>query len=167
MANNRSEGERIIEEYLKEEDIKFLPEVKISNLIGDSIPYRKADFYLPQFKTYIEFLGRWNVESNRESYREKMRIYKNNNIPCIYIYPDNLGILDFILKNRLRDVLKKHNYKFQLFRLNYRIFQEKYAFQLIVLGVLIYYIDNSLIRLILGAYFVFQFYIAIRRSFFD
>ena len=110
MEKNKlpSEGEELIGEYLQEEGIKFKSEIKIENLKNDVIPYRKADFYLPQYKVYIEFFGRWNIEKNKEKYREKKRIYELNNIPCIYLYPENLGTINFIFKRRLKDVLKKY-----------------------------------------------------------
>ncbi len=123
--NKRSDGEELIEEYFDAEGIEFKPEVKIENLKGDKIPYRKADFYLPQYKTYVEFFGRWNTEHNREKYNEKKRIYAENKIPCVYLYPDNLGILSFIFKRRLKMELKKHNMKLQLLRINCSIFAEK------------------------------------------
>ena len=106
--NSRSDGEELIEEYFDAESIHYNPEEKIENLKGDNIPYRKVDFYLKQYGVFVEFLGRWNIESNRKKYNEKKNIYKNNNIPCVYLYPDNLGILSFIFKRRLKKVLKEH-----------------------------------------------------------
>jgi len=167
VVQKRTEGEIIIEEFLKEDDIKFKPEVKIKNLKGDTIPYRKADFYLPQFKTYIEYLGRWNIEHNRKKYNEKKRVYKNNNIPCVYIYPDNLGILNFVLKWRLKQELKNYNLKWELFKLNFRIFQEKYLLELIILGVLIYFVNNLYVRILLGLFFLHKLYESIKHTFLD
>ncbi|CAN0379719.1 unnamed protein product, partial [Ectocarpus sp. 4 AP-2014] len=37
-------------------------------------------------------------------------------IPCIYIYPENLGIIEFSFSVRLTNVLKYHNLKKQLLR---------------------------------------------------
>lgn len=83
--NKCSEGEELIKEYLDAEGIDFKPEEKIENLKGDDIPYRKADFYLPQYKTYVEFLGRWNVERNREQYNKKREFIQRTIFP-VFIY---------------------------------------------------------------------------------
>ena len=55
-----SEGEQFIAEFLDYERINFKTEYKLSNLKGDEKSYRKADFYLPNYKVYIEFFGQWN-----------------------------------------------------------------------------------------------------------
>ena len=95
-----SEGEELIKEFLEEENIKFGQEVEINNLMGDNKSIRKADFYLLKYKVYIEFLGKWNNLEHRREYIKKMNVYKENNIPCIYFYPENLGIIGFLFKRR-------------------------------------------------------------------
>lgn len=57
---------------------------------GDYADYRIADFYIPKYKVYLEFLGMWKNLEAKKKYIQKMNIYKQNDIPCIYIYPDNL-----------------------------------------------------------------------------
>lgn len=163
--NNRSEGEELIEEYLYAEDIDFKPEVKIENLKGDNIPYRKADFYLPKYKTYVEFFGRWNVESNRKKYREKMRIYAENHIPCIYLYPDNLGILNFIFKRRLKNELKKHKMRWQLLKVNWDIFQEKNGLGVLIFILLTIYVDNLVARIIFGLIAIYSIFVGVKSTF--
>ena len=148
--NSDSDGEELIKEFLEETDIKFKREQKIADLKGDFKPYRTADFYLPEYKVYVEFFGLWNIEKSRKDYQKKREIYEKNKIPCIYIYPDNLGILNFIFKRRLKKVLKKYDMKWQLFKCNYSIFQEKYLMQIVILGALIIYLDNILIRGVLA-----------------
>src|SRR3989344_7404477 len=144
----RSEGEELIEEYLSEEGIIFIPEKKIENLKVDTFPYRKADFYLPNYKTYIEFFGLWNIESNKKKYLEKKKVYEMNNIPCIYLYPDNLGMLNFIFKRRLRDLFKKHNMKWQLFKINWDLFQEKHLIGVLVFSFLVFLTDSVIFKII-------------------
>ena len=115
-----TEGEELIKEFLEGEGIDFKPEVEILNLKEDNKPFRKADLYLPQYKVYVEFLGQWNKEEHKKRYIEKMSVYRINNLPCIYIYPDNLGILGFIFKRRLKKVLREHKeLRWQLFRINW------------------------------------------------
>ena len=55
--------------------MEFETQVKIvRNLKGDSKSYRVADFYLPRYDMYVEFLGQWDVnEDARNRYREKRK----------------------------------------------------------------------------------------------
>jgi hypothetical protein len=109
-----SEGEKFIEEYFLDENIKYVSQ-KIVNVSGDSKAYRVADFYLPKYEVYVEFFGRWNdSKEERERYREKKHIYFKNRIPCVYIYPENLGILDHAFHYRIKKVLKEYNMRRQL-----------------------------------------------------
>lgn len=120
-----TEGEIYIYDYLKSEKIKFEPQVKIKDLKNDVANFRTADFYLPNLKVYIEFNGRWNVsKDDRERYRLKKKVYFTNNIPCIYLYPENLGIIDYCFSKRLVEVLKKNNLKKELFKYRLNRFKE-------------------------------------------
>ena len=144
--NSDSDGEELIKEFLQETDIKFKREKKVTNLKGDYKPYRTADFYLPQYGVYVEFFGLWSIERSRKDYQKKRDIYEKNKIPCIFLYPDNLGILNFIFIRRLKNVLKKYDMKWQLFKCNFLIFQEKYLIGFVILIVLTTYIENMWAR---------------------
>jgi hypothetical protein len=162
-----SEGEEYILDFLKEERIGFEREKKIPDLRGDGPAYRIADFYLPDYCIYLEFFGQWNHgEEHKERYRQKKNAYYNNGIPCIYVYPENLGILDFIFKKRIVSVLKKHNHNKQLFRWRFiRSLKENndnlWAFAL-SLGLLIYTIvppvnaDHILIFVAITLFFLIR-----------
>lgn len=104
-----TEGEEIIMEYFIAEGIKFKANVKIEKLKGDTNKsYREADFYLPEFGLYVEFFGQWNVnEDHKKRYREKKQVYETNDIPCVYLYPENLAMLKYVFNNRARIALKK------------------------------------------------------------
>jgi len=115
-----SEGELFLQEYFMENEIEFKEEFKTQNLKGDSKSYRVADFYLPEYKVFVEFFGQWNHEQHKERYLEKKRVYKLNNIPCIYLYPENLGVMDFIFHKRLTVVLRDNNLKWQLFKWRFK-----------------------------------------------
>lgn len=104
-----TEGEEFIAEYLDSEGIDFRQEELIEGLNNDSKSFRKADFYLPKYKVYIEYFGQWNNEKQKPRYREKRQVYINNKVPCIILYPENLGIIDFIFSRRLEYVF--HRYK--------------------------------------------------------
>ena len=162
-----SVGEDIIAEYFDEKSIKYIRQFKVSNLKGDHMPYRSADFYLPKYKVYVEFLGKWDDNNAKEKYRDKKEVYSKNNIPCIYIYPDNLGVFNFIFKRRLRDVFNRHpKLKFQKFLYNLDIIQDEYIIVLMIIGVLFYYIDNMIVRVILAILFLLAFYKAMKSTFF-
>lgn len=50
-----------------------------------------------------------------------MEIYKLNSIPCVYIYPENLGIIKYIFDKRIQVVLSNPSLKKRLRR--YRLFK--------------------------------------------
>jgi hypothetical protein len=118
-VNEPSEGEIFIREFLADEGIKVETEVRLPPLKNDSKSFRIADFYLPGYKVYIEFLGRWNrSEEDRNKYKEKIKVYEQNRIPCMFIYPENLGIIHYTFRYRLRQILRKHNMAKELLRFN-------------------------------------------------
>lgn len=112
-----TEGEKIIEQFFKDRLIKYKSHFKLTNLKGDRSNYREADFYLPKLKLYVEFLGQWNSgDLHRERYSEKRRVYKLNNIPCIYLYPENLGFLEQAFNMRAEEELRSKNMKLELLK---------------------------------------------------
>jgi hypothetical protein len=160
-----SEGERYIAQFLKNEKIKFEQEVPIVNLRNDSKSHRRADFYLTDYKVYIEFFGRWNnTKEDRITYRDKKGAYFKNNIPCVYIYPENLGILEFSLFSRLEKLLIDHNLKKELFKFRLNRFTKHYGgnvfwFILITLLVVFDDFDNEVVLFyIFLAVFSYQTY---------
>ena len=145
----RTEGDIFIEEFLKYRSIKFNVEEKIDNLKGDNKIYRVADFYIPKYKVYIEFLGRWNAgEEAKEKYKDKMRVYTKNRIPCIYIFPENLGIMDFTFNYRLRKTLNEYNLRRELFKFNTELFLEDHlgdmlGFLLAIVLLIVFQFDRE------------------------
>jgi len=106
-----TEGEIYIKDFFREAGIKCEHQVPIRNLSYDSKAHRVADFYIPKYDVYIEFLGKWNTnEEYRNIYREKIKVFKQNHIPCIFLYPENLGYIHFVFDHRMIEVLKE-NYK--------------------------------------------------------
>jgi hypothetical protein len=107
--NGPSEGELFLKEYFESEGIAYKTEVPILGLKYDTKAYRLADFYLPKYRIYVEFLGKWFVsEDEKNRYREKKKVYEDNDIPCIFLYPENLGIIDFIFPSRAIKEFKKY-----------------------------------------------------------
>lgn len=122
--------------------------------------------YHTKYKIYIEFLGKWNSEEGRKKYAEKMRIYELNKIPCVYIYPDNLGILGFIFRRRIKKELQKcPNLKWQLFKLNWEIFMEKFGLGGLVLVFIIYFVNNWIWKIGLSIILILHIYTSIKNSF--
>ncbi len=160
-----SEGEEIIRLFLEEKGIRFIQEKEISDLEGDYKQYRLADFYLPDYKVFIEFLGRSNLKEGRSEYNFKKEIYDKNNKPCVYIYPDNLGVLEFIFKRRLRETLKKHEMKWELFRFNFKSFLDDRLFILIVLGALVYVVKDLTGRILLSIALAYYIYDGVKENF--
>jgi len=102
---NRSDGEKFIAKVLQELNYRYVPEFITSHLKGDKKAYRAVDFYLPKENIYLEYCGMWDgSEEEKERYREKRKIYENNEIKHIFVYPKNLKSLSYhiILRNKLK-----------------------------------------------------------------
>lgn len=158
---NPSEGEKLLAEFFEENLIKFESEKVISDLKGDEFPYRKADFYLPQYKTYVEFLGKWHDEKAKQKYIQKMKVYELNKKPCIYLYPENLGILDWLFEKRLKKVLKEYHLEKELFWYNLKLFKEdseNLVTLLIISAALGYYTPSLTLRIIMAVLIFFITY---------
>ena len=97
--------------------IEFEREVKISNLKGDTKSYRIADFYLPEYKLYIEYFGMYNsTKEVRIQYDKKAQVYISNGIPTIFLYPHELGFLEYAFHKKILKVLKVFNFKKELYQ---------------------------------------------------
>ncbi len=105
--NKESEGEIYLTHLFKKWGIKYEKQKKIEQLKGDTKSYRVADFYLPKFNLYIEFNGHYR--DHREQYDEKIKVYKQNKIPCVFLYPENLGFIQFAFDQRIQKVLTEYN----------------------------------------------------------
>jgi hypothetical protein len=96
----RSRGEQKIANFLFDNNIKFSYEKEVLKFEKEGqicVP----DFYLPKYKTYIEFYG-----GHPKAWKKKVlknRLYKKYRIPCIFITPAELRDLN----NYLIEELKK------------------------------------------------------------
>lgn len=121
-SSDESEGEAYIAAYFDAIEMEYRRQHVIEYLDDKYASYRKADFYLPKYEVMVEFAGRWNrSEEERIRYKRKEDVYRLNNIPCIWLYPDNLGVLHYIFHKRLETVLGNHGLEKSLFR--YRLTQ--------------------------------------------
>jgi hypothetical protein len=151
----KTDGEQAIATALKKMHIRYIPEYVIEDLKGDTFNYRVADFYLPKEKIVIEHLGQWNNPYNKARYNHKKEVYKKNGIKTVYIYPDNLNNLSWILKQRIRQVIygksKKGKIPDKFFKANkreklklLRSFFYKISFVLFVLSIVFAFVYNPI-----------------------
>jgi len=120
-----TEGEEYLINFFELVGIEYECEKKIEGLSNDSKQFRFADFYLPKYKVYVEFFGRWNNAGN-DDYKEKKEVYWRNKIPCVYIYPENLGIIGYTFDKRIQLVFEKYNLKDELIKYRrYKLFKSR------------------------------------------
>jgi hypothetical protein len=124
-----SEGEQFIEEYFKHQGIRFRKQETLDGLKEDSKSHRVADFYLPKYKVYVEYYGQWNMDSEKNRYREKKQVYLKNHIPCVILYPENLGIIEFIFPKRMLDVMNRYKLEKELKRYKWKMMLEQSQFR--------------------------------------
>lgn len=151
-----SEGEEIIRDFLEDEGFTFKREVELNGLFNDSKSFRRADFYLPKYGVYIEFLGGWNNnKEERERYREKMRVYGHNGVPCLYLFPENLGTLEHSFRRRTSEVLQRHGMRRELFRFNLKCWWGDHKIELLMTAAMVYSffaVGDLVDRFVIGAF---------------
>jgi hypothetical protein len=100
----KSYSEKRIADYLKKKNIRYLYERS-----GD-FAIRNPDFYLPDYDVYVEFWGLldaddpWTRMKYEQNMRRKMAIYHRRNKKLVSIYPQNLDNLDWIFRQKFRNV---------------------------------------------------------------
>lgn len=118
----QSSEELFITNFLEEKEFKFKTEVVLNNLKYDDKTYRRADFYLTNFKIYVEYFGNYNANKERRiEYDKKVQIYLKNGIPTVFIYPHELGFLDYAFHSKIIKVLKIRKFDLEKQLLRYRI----------------------------------------------
>ena len=123
-----SSEEEYIKNYLDESGIDYISEYKINGLKGDSKSYRKVDFYLPKHNVYVEYFGLYNANKEiRGNYDEKVRVYLKNHLPSVFLYPHELGILDYAFHKKMLKVLrtKKFEKKSNILKYKYNRWKSK------------------------------------------
>lgn len=161
-----SEGEELIEDFFIEKNMKYKSQQKIHGLKNDTKTFRIADFYLPKYDVYLEFLGNWREENGKIEYKKKIGIYETNKIPCIYIWPDNLGSLNWIFNERLSATLLKYKQHKTLFFLEAKkAIKENYIYILIliILAIGLNQSITTLLVIILILGIIFGEYISVTR----
>jgi hypothetical protein len=96
----RSKGEQQIANFLHDNKIQSQYEAKTLIFEKEGI-ICIPDFYLPKYKTYIEFYGGFPKAWKKKVL--KNRLYKKYKIPCIFITPAELRNLDYYLIRKLKN----------------------------------------------------------------
>jgi len=108
-CNNISNLEKIVKEFLDNNDIKF--ERNNRTLINPL----ELDFYLPDYKVAIEVNGLfWHCESGKPDknyHNNKTNRCNDNNIQLIHIFSDELEYKKDIVFSRLKTILNFKKYK--------------------------------------------------------
>ncbi|NRB58323.1 MAG: hypothetical protein HRU50_00110 [Winogradskyella sp.] len=143
--NLPSKDELYIKEFLDLNSISYITEYKIKGLKNDDRSYRVVDFYLTKLDVYFEYYGMYNAnKAKRAEYDFKTKIYIENNLPTLIIYPHELGYLEYAFHHKLLKLLRIPKYYNR-----YKIIRYKLS-RYFTLGKP-YYIIFALVSLYLGA----------------
>ena len=84
----KSNAERKIAGYLNENHIKYRYEAGVLiNSHEGKIRIWYPDFYLPEFKAYIEYYGMMNQPGYNKGIQIKESVYEKNDMDVIAVYP--------------------------------------------------------------------------------
>ena len=106
----RSYSEKILTDFFIRNNINYVYEPEVTSKSFFKHRIGLADFYLPDYDTYVEYWGlvkaddKWTRESYVKRMKKKMAQYYSNDIKFISIYPDNLTNLDWIFRTKFKKV---------------------------------------------------------------
>jgi len=110
-----SKDEEFIKDYLDYNGISYIAEYKLTDLERDVKKFRVVDFYLDKLDVYLEYYGMYNsTKQIRAEYDLKTKVYLENDLPTLILYPHELGYLDYAFNVKLLKLLrmtKFHNKK--------------------------------------------------------
>ena len=142
-----SSEEVYIARYFDDVGIKYEEEKVLPKLKGDEKSYRKVDFYLPKYDIYVEYFGLYNSTKDiRANYDEKVKVYLKNNVPSVFLYPHELGILDYAFHNKILKVMRKEKFKSRknIFRYKINRYFEKGKSYFLPLAILSWYFTYAI-----------------------
>ncbi|MCK9595861.1 hypothetical protein M0R19_01610 [Candidatus Pacearchaeota archaeon] len=114
MGEYDSNEEKKVAEYFTKKKIKFYvhPVLKVTKrwFIFD-VPFKKVklhpDFFLPEYNIYVEYWGLIEKEEyKKNNYDFKKRLYKENDLDVIDIYPKNLNNLDWDFTQKFMSLIR-------------------------------------------------------------
>lgn len=106
---NSSKGEQKINNWLKENDIDFIPQKEFEGLLGTGGKNLSYDFYLPSYNLLIEYQGEFHdgtaqlqtkedFKRQQEHDKRKFNYAKNNNINLLEIWYYDYNNIENILE---------------------------------------------------------------------
>lgn len=122
--NYDSKAEEKIADYFKRKNIIYHhhPEIKVPKPFWIlTIPFinvkLEPDFFLPEFDVFVEYWGRIDdPEYKKNSYDRKKKLYKDNVLDFISLYPKNMDNLDFVFTSKLLDLIKEREGNLRKYR---------------------------------------------------
>jgi hypothetical protein len=139
--NSPSMGEQFVADYLDHEGITYRREYELRDLKYDSKSFRRPDFKLKKYNVFVEYNGMYNeTKEARLRYEEKQLIYFKNNVPCVFLKPEDLGVIEYIFPKKLSMVLRKHEMKKEIFWYNFKLFRVQCSSNLFILLMAICYL---------------------------
>lgn len=95
----RSKYEQRCADYLFNNGIKFVYEPLI---LLDGKQYR-PDFFLPEYKLFLEICGYGHMPHYTERQKHKIRIYEKHNLKVLFIHYNGRGSLEDKIRDGLRE----------------------------------------------------------------
>lgn len=122
--NYDSPAEEKIAGYFKRKNIIYHhhPEIKVPKTFWIfTIPFvnlrLEPDFFLPEFNVFVEYWGMIDdPEYKKNSYDRKKKLYKDNSLDFISLYPKNMDNLDFVFTSKLLDLIKEREGNLRKYR---------------------------------------------------
>jgi hypothetical protein len=113
--NYDSKAEERIADYFKIKNIIYYhhPRIRVPKTFWIfTFPFvnirLEPDFFLPEFNVFVEYWGMIEDERyKKESYDFKTKLYKENDIDLISLYPRNLNNLDWDFTSKLLELIKR------------------------------------------------------------
>ncbi|MDD5086711.1 MAG: hypothetical protein PHV16_03070 [Candidatus Nanoarchaeia archaeon] len=113
--NYDSKAEKEIAAYFKRKNIIYNhhPNIKVPKTFWIfTLPFLnitlEPDFFLPEFNVFIEYWGLIeNKDYKEKSYKFKKKLYKENDLELISLYPKNIKNLDFDFTSKLLEIMKE------------------------------------------------------------
>lgn len=119
-----SKKEEEIAQYFKRKNIIFNhhPELKVPKPFWlFTIPFvnirLEPDFFLPEFDVFVEYGGMIDdPDYKKNEYDRKKKLYLDNSLDLISLYPKNMDNLDFLFTSKLLDVIKEREGNIRKYR---------------------------------------------------
>lgn len=110
-SKGSSKGEKVIQKFLKDNNILFITEKTFSNLVGDDSRSRlRFDFYLPEYNSCIEYQGKQHFIPYDNSDEEKILFEKRQRYDTIkkeYCKNNNIKLFEITYKDNIKTSLSK------------------------------------------------------------